>query len=101
VTITESSIKRLLFDDSVVPVLPFLHQMVEECKSRILSHKARPGCPGCKGEVYLDDLIAKTVSMLSSLDENNKAKFKKFIKAKDDVFLVTKENGTIRKKKIA
>ena len=100
-TITDGSIKQMLFDDSIVPVLPFMHHVIQEFKSRKLSHKAQPGCPSCKKEVYLDDLIAKTVYILSSLDDTNKEKFRKFLRAKDDIFLSIKENGAIKKTKIA
>ena len=100
-TIKEGNIRQMLFDDSVVPVLPFMHQLVQEYKSRKSSHKREPGCPSCKKEIYLDDLVAKAVYVLASLDEANKEKFRKFLRAKDDVFLVTKENGSNKKTQIA
>ena len=100
-TITEGNIKQMLFDDSIVPVLPFMHQLIQELKSRKLSHRAQPGCPACKKEVYIDDLIGKTVCVLSSLDNTDREKFRKFLRAKDDIFLATKENGAIKKTKIA
>ena len=91
----------MLFDDSTVTVLPFMHQFIEEYKARRASHKSQPGCPSCKSELYLDDLIAKSVSTLSSLSEDNKIKLKKFLATSEDVFLTRKENGNIKERQIA
>ena len=82
----------MLLSDSVVIKLPFMHGLIEECKNRKSIHKRTPGCPSCKGPLYLDDLVAKAISMLSSLGDNDKSKFKSFIGTSEDIFIVSK-NG--------
>jgi hypothetical protein len=92
-TLQDSRIVHLLFSDTAVAEMPFMHSLVEESKRRQLDHARKPGCPVCKGPVYIEDLQAKAINLLCHLSDENKVKLKNFLRAQEDIFLSMKTNG--------
>ena len=81
-TITDSTIKQMIVGQVS---LPFMHNFIEEYKSRKISHMSKIGCPSCRGPVYDADILAKAKLKLQSLSESDKTKLQAYLNTKEDI----------------
>jgi hypothetical protein len=90
----ESNVRSLLSSPETSGQIPELHDLVTAYRERARVHMQSPGCKGCKGALYVDDLIYKAFSVLKSLAPTKKQRLKKIFGGQD-VFLVENKAGKI------